>query len=193
MRGSPLKVRVSDFGRAKDMSQGRTKSLDDYLAGRGDVLRFAPPEYLHLQGSDSSEDFIAADYYGLASLLTELATGQPLSGLALGDVMTVLTDSVRDYRAGLRRDLSALNLRYRSVIADVVMEMPSLIREDATMLLTNLGHPVPLARLEPPPYSRDRQASDGLSWVLRRTDIMIHRLEIDQRQRRRAARGRTAD
>jgi hypothetical protein len=157
-----------------------------YVQGRGD-LRFAAPEFLWLQGGDTASDFLAADYYGLGSLLVELATGQPLTSLALGDVGAVLRQAAVDLQRGQTSDLATLNLKYRRVIADVMDLMPKAIQQDAQVLLASLCEPIPTERLARPPYQRDRHA-EPLEWVLRRADIMIRRLEIDAREERRIAR-----
>lgn len=185
--GGGFRIRLNDLGRAKDLSLPATLPMEEYVAGRGD-LRFAPPEFLYLQGGVRAEDFLAADYYGLGSMLVELTTGQPMTALAIPEIMRVLHESQADYLAGRRRDLSALVLRYRSVVADILTEMPVLIRPDAAIVLNSLCHPVPAQRLIRAPFSKDRLSPDGLAWVLRRTDIMIHRLEIEARVQRRAAR-----
>lgn len=176
-------VKLADLGRGKDFSLTPTRLPEDYLHGRGD-LRFAPPEFLLLQGGSAARDFIAADYYGIGSILVELATGQPMSALAVGDVRAVLASAMADQAVGRRSDLSAFEANFRTAVAFVVEVMPKSIRADASVLLTHLCRPVPADRLARPPYSRDRQSRDGLDWVLRRTDIMIRRLMIDRKTER---------
>jgi serine/threonine protein kinase len=185
--GNTSKVKLADLGRSKDLSIPTTLPVDHYLAGRGD-LRFAPPEHLWLQGGSAAEDFIAADYYGLGSLLVELVTGQPLSSLVMGNYSAVIKGAIEDHKLGLHSDLSVLKLRYRAVISEIVAEMPKSIQEDARALLLSMCGPLPAGRLEHSPFRRDRLQRDPLEWVLRRADIMIRRLKIDARQARQTTR-----
>lgn len=186
VRGSDTRVKIADLGRARNLSAAPTLPPEQYLIGRGD-LRFAPPEALLLQAGATPEDFLAADYYGLGSVLVELITGQPMTALALGDFGAVLKQSAEDRAAGVTRDLGVLNLKYQQVIDDVVADLPISIRGDATVLLNSLCHPVPASRGRVS-YHRDRLSRERLSWVLRRVDIMIQRLEIEARQERRRER-----
>lgn len=173
-------VRLADLGRAKDLTAGPSVALAAYMYGRGD-LRFAPPEYLYLQGGAGARDFVAADYYGLGSLLIEIISGHGLTALALGDFSIILDTAEKELKAGLRRDLSGLAPRYKAVISDVIDDLPASVRLDAQVLLTHLTHPDPGQRLVSAPYSKDRHSQDPLAWVLRRTDIMIKRLRIEAR------------
>jgi serine/threonine protein kinase len=186
VNGSTTKLRLGDLGRSKDLRSPPTMLNGDYIQGRGD-LRFAAPEFLWLQGGDSAGDFMAADYYGLGSILVELATGQPLTGLALGNVGAELQQAKVDLQHGQTRDLATLNLQYRRVIAEVMDSMPKSIQHDGQVLLASLCDPLPAERLARSPYHRDRHL-EPLEWLLRRADIMIRRLEIDAREERRIAR-----
>lgn len=175
------RIRFGDLGRAKDLTLPAAHAPEDYLMGRGD-LRFAPPESLLWQGGASKEDFLAADYYGLGSLLVELITGQSMTGMAIGDFRAAFHQGQQDFLMGRRRDLSTLNLRYRDVIAEIVDQLPQAIQADASTVLSSLCHPEPAERLARSPYSRDRVSRDKLAWILRRADIMIRRIEIETRQ-----------
>ncbi|POH59636.1 hypothetical protein C3B59_17230 [Cryobacterium zongtaii] len=186
VNGSTTRLRLGDLGRSKDLRSPPTMLIADYSRGRGD-LRFAAPEFLWLQGGGGTSDFLAADYYGLGSLLVELATGQPLTSLALGDIGAVMRQAAADLQRGQSGDLTTLNLQYRRVIAEVIDIMPKSIQHDAQVLLASLCDPLPSQRLAHSPYHRDRHL-EPLEWVLRRADIMIRRLEIDARQERRIAR-----
>lgn len=184
VRGNTTRVRLADFGRAKDMSSAPARSLEDYLHGRGD-MRFAPPEFLFLQGEAAARDFICADYYGLGSLLVELTSGQPLSALVFGDWGSIVRMAQDDILAGRRRNLAGLSGQSVAVIADLVSVMPAAIREDANTLLRRLCSPEPSKRLESSPFRRDRLTQNPLDWVIRRVDIMVKRLEIEARDERR--------
>nr|BFE39393.1 hypothetical protein GCM10017544_03490 [Microbacterium imperiale] len=184
VRGQTTAVKIADFGRAKDLNTLPSRTLGSYVAGRGD-LRFAPPEFLFLQGGSLARDFIAADHYGLGSILAELISGHPMSAVVLGDPGGVIRQAQHDRAAGYQRNLAGLAVPYRTAISDMLTLTPASIREDLSVLLSRLCHPVPEQRLEGSPYSRDRAARDPLSWVIRRTDIMIRRLERDARSERR--------
>ena len=185
VRGNYSSAKLGDLGRAKDFTLGTSRPVEDYLNGRGD-LRFAPPEYLHLQGDATQAGFVAADYYGIGSVLVELATGQSMTSLALGDVGAILRQSEQDFVAGRRRDIGVLKGRYRSVIADIVSDLPACVRREAQRLLTQLCHPVASERSIPSPFRKDRLDRDDLHWILKRVDIMIRQLEIEARIERRA-------
>ena len=177
-------VRFGDLGRARDTTRPMTHSVEEYLVGRGD-LRFAPPEAIFWQGGNSKEDFLAADYYGLGSLLVELITGQSMTSLAIGDIRSAVQRGQDDYLQGQRLELSSLTLRYRNVISEVAEQLPKSIRADVIVVLDALCRPEPAERLTQSPYSRDRASRDKLTWILRRADIMIHRLTIEKREQQR--------
>lgn len=184
--GTQTTLRLGDFGRGKDITLAPTLSIEDYETGRGD-LSFAPPEFLHFQGGASASDLRAADYYGLGSLLVELATGQGMSLLAMGDHGRVLAEAQADRRAGIERDLATLNPQFQSVIESIVLEFPRSVREDARLLLSRLCAPAPADRTLGSPFRRDRLTRDDLDWVLRRALIMQRRLTIEERDGRRGA------
>ncbi|WP_442922841.1 protein kinase domain-containing protein [Microbacterium sp. CCH5-D1] len=179
-------VKLADLGRGKDFTLEPSRPLQEYLVGRGQLMHL-PPEYLLFQGGGAAEDFVAADYYGIGSILVELVTGQPMSVLAMGDVGAVLAVGHRDFAAGRRSDLSGFAPSFRSATSFVVDHLPKSVRSDALTLLSHLCDPQPRSRLARAPYSRDRLSRGGLDWVLRRSDIMIRRLEIEQRQLRQRA------
>ena len=79
--GSKVELRVADLGRSKDFTQAPMNSADTYFGGLGD-FRYAPPEYLWMQGGAKADDFRNADLYGLGSLLVELSTGHPMTALS---------------------------------------------------------------------------------------------------------------
>lgn len=176
-------VKLTDLGRGKDFNLQPSRPLQDYVVGRGQLMH-SPPEYLLFQGGASADDFVAADYYGIGSILIELVTGQPMSVLAMGDIGSVLEAGQRDFTAGRRADLRGFIPSYRNAISIVVDQMPKAIQLDAQAILAHLCNPDPRARLARGPFSRDRLSRNNLDWVLRRTDIMIRRLEIERRDSR---------
>lgn len=187
LHGKTVRARLGDLGRSRDLALAPTLPPELYLSGRGDRSH-APPEFLWLQGGNSAQDFLAADYYGLGSLLVELVTGQPISLLAMGNFKLVLEQAVRDYNLGIHGDLSALRSRYRTTVAEVVEQMPRSIQRDAQVVLSNLCDPVPSERLRSVPFSQDRRLQNPLEWVIRRADIMIRRIQKDAIEERRNAR-----
>ncbi|HEY3737690.1 MAG TPA: serine/threonine-protein kinase [Jatrophihabitans sp.] len=174
-------VRLTDLGRSKDYSTPASLPPEFYLGGRGD-LRFAPPEYLLLQGSPSEVDFKNADLYGLGSLLAELATGHPMSALALTSWQDVRQDGIADLRAGVRRDLATLRPHYQAAIEGIADDLPSAIRYDTKRLLLQLCDPVPHARQPKKGTGHRHVPDDGLLWLLRRADILQRQLSVAPRR-----------
>ncbi|MCC4248444.1 MULTISPECIES: protein kinase domain-containing protein [Microbacterium] len=191
VRGSSAGVRLADLGRAKNLAQSPSRSIADYVNGRGD-LRFAPPEYLLFQGGYEAADFIAADYYGVGSILVELITGFPMTASAMGDVRAVMGQAQADISMGRKRPLASLSMQYRSAVDDVIENVPRIIRDDLRVVLEYLCNPEPFRRVTSGPFSKDRAARHPLDWVIRRADIMIRRIEIQSREERRRMRLRTA-
>lgn len=183
VNGNNTIIKLADLGRSKDLSIDPTAPPNGYLPGKGD-MRFAPPEFLYLQGGTAPTDFLAADYHGLGSLLAELATGQGFTSLVFPNIQDVLRASQKDLVVGVRRDLSGLLPKYQAMQRDVASLLPPTIQEDAATILFHLTHPVPSQRMIRPPYGRDRRSKEPLDWVLRRIDIMIRRLDIEARTSR---------
>lgn len=177
-------VRYGDFGRARDLSVPPTRSEQDYFEGRGHRLH-APPEAIYWQGGASDSDFIAADYYGVGSVLIELLTGLSLSQIVIGDFQEAHRQALSDFKAGRRRDLRVLKPKYDFVIGSIVADVPKSVQKELAEVLKHLCHPDASMRLAPAPYSRDRNDSEPLAWVLRRIDIMIRRINIERRAIRR--------
>ena len=132
--GSRTEVRIADLGRSRDLSVAPRLLSQDYLCGRGD-RRFAPPEFLWFQGGQNGLDFRAADLYGLGSLLAELATGHPMTALAVGSWEDALREGRKDYLSGTSRDLAVLRPQFRRAIDEVTDQMPRSIRHDLSSTL----------------------------------------------------------
>lgn len=180
-------IRFGDLGRAKDVSLPPAHSIHEYARGRGDLFH-SPPEAVFWQGGDKADDFLAADYYGVGSLFIELLTGLSLTRLVISDMGSAFRQGQDDFLSGQRRDLTVLRSRHEYVIGGVVEKLPKAVRGDLSLVLESLCHPDPLSRLTGSPFSRDRNTKDNLEWILRRIDIVIHRLNIERRQTRRQER-----
>lgn len=188
-RKNVLHLKLSDLGRSKSLIVPPVHPLTEYLSGRGH-RQYSPPEYLLLQGDYSRDSFIAVDYYGLGSLLVEFLTGQPFTLLALGDFRSILRDSLADRQAGRSRSVEGFRGQFEREIENIAASVPSPIRDDIKVLVSRLCDPNPRIRLQGSPFSRDRMSGDPLSWVIRRVDIMTHRLNILERQSRHQGKGR---
>jgi len=181
LHGGDTEVRVADLGRSKDFNLAPNLPSSAYLTGRGD-LRFAPPEYLWWQGGNTVADFRSADLYGLGSLFVELATGHPITALAIGSWQDARRDGERDYVAGRHRDLSVLRPQYRRAIEELSEEFPPAIRHGAAGLLGQLCDPVPAMRQPKRIPGMHYVPDNGLAWLLRRADILSRRLSVDTRR-----------
>lgn len=179
-------VRYADFGRAKDLSKVRSRAESDYAAGRGD-LTHAPPEAVLYQAGAEPEDFIAADYYGLGSILVELLTGFSMTQVEVNDLGGTLRQAAYDFSKGQARDISVLKSRHDLIVEEIVQLVPKSIQSDVRTLLITLCNPVAVNRLTRGPYGRDQNDREPLNWVLRRIDIMSKRLLIDAKLAKRAS------
>jgi eukaryotic-like serine/threonine-protein kinase len=181
VRGGHTEVRLVDLGRSKDFNLLPSLSQDNYLIGRGD-LRFAPPEYLWFQGGSTEADFRNADLYGLGSLLVELATGHPMTALAIGSWQDATLEGAQDFKNGYRRDLAVMRPTFHRAIEEITADFVPAIRRDAAVLLRQLCDPVPAER-QPKRLSGKRHVPDnGLEWLLRRADILIRQLSVESRR-----------
>ncbi|BBY87831.1 protein kinase domain-containing protein [Mycolicibacterium tokaiense] len=174
-------VRIGDLGRSKDMTEPATVPAINYVFGRGDA-EFAPPEHLYCQGGGTEADFRNADLYGLGSLFVELATGHPMTALAIGSWQNARNEGEQEFRNGAPRDLSTLRPRYRLALDIMAAEVAPPIRQEAVRLVQQLCDPVPSER-QPRPRRGKRYAPDnGLLWLLARADIMSRRLAVETRR-----------
>ncbi|MGC4886374.1 protein kinase domain-containing protein [Micromonospora sp. DT227] len=183
--------KVSDLGKARDLAEQSRLPPEKYLMGRGD-FRFAPPEFLFLQGADDELSFKLGDLYGLGSLLFEIATGQGITGVALGFGPRLVRTNLRDYQAGVRTDLSGLRPQYAKAFSLLAPELPSSIRFRTVSLVKQLCDPVPAMRVPRTVMGRRRWSGPGLEWLLRQADIMIRSTNVPrQRQPMSRVGGRT--
>jgi eukaryotic-like serine/threonine-protein kinase len=192
--GQSTEANVSDLGRSRDLTAPARFAAHDYLFGRGD-LRFAAPEMLWMQASDAPDVWRRADLYGLGSLLFEVATGQGITGVALGNGPDILRraaalappDRLDDYRSRLASVRSRFNLAFDLFETSV----PPPIRQQSGQLLRLLCDPDPLKRTPPIAPGRRRPASDGLNWLLIRVTILERTLRHAEAQSARLARRRS--
>lgn len=163
--------KVSDLGRARYLGAPAQHSFQEYLTGRGD-LRFAPPEFLWLQGENSSRTHRAADLYGLGSILFEVATGQGITAISLGYGPEVLSQALKLGARNSTIDLSGLRGKYEPAFQLFASNLPKAISKSGLELVRQLCDPVPEARF---PRSRRTENSHhrSLEWLLRRADILI--------------------
>lgn len=186
--GSTAHACIADLGRGRDLHDPPRFLSDAYLAGRGD-LRFAPPELLHLAGSEDPAVFRRADVFLLGSALFELATGQGITSMVFTNPHAVLTGAMaiapdqrlKDYKARV----SEHRARFEPVFLLAQSEFPSSIRHDATRLLRQLCDADPELR-EARFRADSRNPIWGLHWLLRRVDVLIRREQIEVRRTRKA-------
>jgi serine/threonine protein kinase len=188
-RKGSVVCKVADLGRSRDTRQPARFDAAAYIAGRGD-LRFAPPEFLWLQGHDDPVVGRRADTYLLGSVFFELVTGQPITAMALGNGMAIVQAAHRLSPADCAREYSArlaeFRARYEVVFQLFAAELPAPIRDEGTRLLRQLCDPDPSVREQR--YRIDKKTAWGLEWLIRRIDIMIARLAADSRSPTRAQR-----
>lgn len=191
VQGSRSEVRVADLGRAKDFTHAPTLAPFDYLRGRGD-FRFAAPEYLWMQGGSDGISLRSADLYGLGSLFSELATGHPMTALAIGSWQSALTSAQIDFNNGIRRDIAILRPQFRRAIEEIGDELPKSIRQGGVELLTQLCDPVPEKRQHRTKLGRNVVNRVGLERLIRRVDILAKQVSIQTTSRTRYRKNRSA-
>ncbi len=184
-------VRLADLGRSKDFALGPSLPFHQYLLGRGD-MRHAPPEFLWFQGGSTEADFRNADLYGLGSLLAELASGHPITALAIGSWQDAKLQGRQDFINGRQRNLGILRPQFRRAIEDLSNEFPRAIRHEMVELLGQVCDPVPAMRQPKQKPGNQFKPDNGLAWLLRRADILSRRLSVSSRHTNRKSESRSA-
>lgn len=181
----PVHAEIADLGRAHDTREAPRFAFDEYLAGRGD-LRFAPLEFLWLQGTQDPNDQAFADIYLLGSLLFEVATGVGLTSIVAPRPADVLNQNV-----ALPEDLRVqewearipwLREAARGAHETFAAELPPAIRQRATALLAQLTDPDPQRRLPNFSGGRRRATAWDLQWLLERIDGMRRAVDPSYRK-----------
>lgn len=166
-----MDCKASDLGRSRHLGAPAMHDPLLYMTGLGDG-RFAPPEFLTLQGKDTREAHLAADLYGLGSVLFELVTGQGLTSMAVGSGPHIRDANLDLWRRGQAIDLSGLRGAYDQAFQVFEEALPAALRIQASDLLRQLCDPEPLKRFPKPKFGKG-VPDQGLEWVLRRADILI--------------------
>lgn len=183
-RSGQTEIRLADLGRSKVFNAPQLSLPMTYATGCGDTW-FAPPEHLWFQGGSAEADFRNADLYGIGSVFVELATGHPMTALAIGsahDASGRRTNCANDYANNKTNDLAVLRPRFHETIEHVAACLPRGIRSQAASLLRQLCDPVPTERL--PGNDAVRKAPDvTLRWLLDRADHLIRDSKVDQHRR----------
>jgi eukaryotic-like serine/threonine-protein kinase len=183
----PVVAKIADLGRAHDTNQPSRFAVEAYLQGRGDP-RFAPFEFLWLQGTQDAEDQARADVFLLGSLLFEIATGVALTALVTGNPTAVMraraalpeADREHDWLASIPK----LREAARPAIETFTLTTPPAISARAGSLLQALTDPDPTSRLSRACGSR-RRISDpwDLQWLLDRVDGLRRAIDPTLRKR----------
>ncbi len=180
-RGQAI-AKITDLGRGRDTKDCSFFPTFAYELGRGD-LRFAPPEFLWGLGSDDADAMRRGDLYLLGSVLFEIATGQGLSGLVVGNPLRVAQSkrelSVEARHSNYASVRRALQRDHETAYMLFANELPAAIRTDAVALLRQLTSVDPAQR--EPRYLKGLPTVWDLQWVLRRVDRIGLQLRIGQR------------
>jgi eukaryotic-like serine/threonine-protein kinase len=191
LRRNEVVAKIADLGRSRLMSASRRFAPEDYLAGRGD-MGFASPELLWLQGEDAPDCWRRVDMYQLGSVLFEIATGQGLTTLALGDWRSIMGRTASMSSANRIVDfhghLSDLRSMYERPYAILQSALPPPIRFEGLRLVRQLTDPDP-ERRERRGFGTGQVNPWNMEWLLRRIDILALLLEtsVPARDRRRAS------
>ncbi len=175
-----VETKVSDLGRARDLTQASAAHPNTYSVGRGDP-RFAPPEFIWRQGADQGQAHRCSDLYGLGSLLFEVATGQGLTGTALQPRQGVIAADLglppSRWPAQYRVRIPEIRSWFEVAFQILASELPPSIRPEALKLVRQLCDPDPGRRT---PYTKTGKSavpSNDLNWILRRLDILDRMLK----------------
>jgi len=166
-------AKIADFGRARILSEASRLSPADYVSGRGD-LRFAPPEMLWCVSDGSHQSWRRAELYLLGSVLFELGTGLGLTAQSLGNPAK-LVENAMSSRPELRKrrfdaQMPQIRTLYEEAYSLFADEVPASIRYESLRLLRTLTDPDPSKRR--PGIFGSRRRGGGLSWIIRRVDIL---------------------
>jgi hypothetical protein len=179
-------AKVSDLGRARDLTENGVASLLHYRVGRGDP-NFRPPEMLWQIGEDDPHSHRRADVYGLGSLLFELITGQGITSLALAPRFSLIQSDlllpVDQRKSRYRSRLNEIRSWYEIAYVSASPEIPKSIRFETLELLRQVCDPDPGARYPKSGFGQRRLPAD-MNWLLRRVDILIKRMEVAEAQSR---------
>lgn len=193
-------AKVTDLGRSRHMDSPPHFASQDYAIGRGD-LRFAPPELIWGLGRDDPFLWIQCELYLLGSLLFELATGQGITAVSMGDPRPIMaatmnlpdTQRARQFQSRVAETRSRYEIAYR-MFED---ELPATIRHPCSQLLRQLTNADPQRRLPRRLAPKRAPSHWDLQWLLRRIDILCllmtradaDRTRLDERRRRRQTSG----
>jgi serine/threonine protein kinase len=188
-------AKVADLGRAHDTATAPRFIVEAYLSGRGD-LRFAPLEFLWLQGTQDPHEQALADIYLLGSLLFEVGTGVGLTSMITRQPLQLVRSNASLPEDERLRDWQAQVPWLREVAkpqhAVFAQEVPSVIRQRSVDLLRLLTDPDPQRRL--PGLIGGRRVSTpwDLQWLLHRIDGLRRAIDPTFRKHYLAARPRRA-
>lgn len=184
--GKSVSAKVSDLGRGRCLTTPVRFPTTDYAHGRGD-RRFMAPELLWGLGNADDELLRLGELYLLGSVLFELATGQGITAMAIGDPAPIIRATagldLANRKASFEAHASDLQTRYELSYELFERELPGPIRQEAGALLRLLTAVLPTER---EPKAAQRRMGDSrwdLQWVLRRVDVMLHNLRVDRTKR----------